>query len=165
MSKVSPDVKPETQPTKAACWYSCFRMLFQWKRDNGDKTKDPDKILEMLDKSPNLYPYMMKDSWGIDTSECREAARYLGLKASGDGEIDAHYLEEGLKSYGPIWIAGNWGSGSHVIVVTSCTESDRRIRYVNPYMNHSLTDSPGTISWLNGRGSVWKNCDASVMHW
>jgi hypothetical protein len=165
MAKVAPDVKAINQPTRAACWYACFQMLFQWKNDKGDKTKDPAAILGMMDKSPNLYPYLMKDSWGIDASECREAARYLGLKASGDGEIYAEYLEEGLKTYGPVWIAGNWGSGSHVIVITACTAADGTIRYINPYQNLTLSDSAGTISWLNGRGSVWKNCDASVMHW
>lgn len=165
MAKVSPNVKPLSQPTAAACWYSCFRMLFQWKYDKGDKTKNPDSILDKMDQSPNLYPYDMKDSWGIDAGECRETARYLGLKASGDGDIDAHYLEEGLNTYGPIWLAGNWGSGNHVIVVTACTESDGKIRYINPYQNFSLKDSAGTISWLNQRGSLWRNCDASVMHW
>lgn len=165
LTKVSPDVTPLTQPTRAACWYSCFRMLFQWKYDQGEKSKDPDKILQMLDKSPNLYPYMMKDSWGIDASECREAARYLGLQASGDGEIDGKALEETLKKRGPLWVAGNWGSGNHVIVVTACEASSGKIRFINPFMNHAATDSPGTLSWLNDRGKLWKNCDASVMCW
>jgi hypothetical protein len=65
LTKVSPEVKPLSQPTAAACWYSCLRMLFTWKRDNGDKSKDPDSILEKMNASPNLWPYDMKDSWGI----------------------------------------------------------------------------------------------------
>lgn len=165
VTKASPDVKPVNQPTKASCWYACFRVLFQWKQDKGDTSKDPDKILEMMDKSPNLYPYMMKDSWGIDAGECRETARYLGLKAAGDGEIDASVLAEVIKTHGPVWVAGNWGSGSHVIVVTSVDPEDGRIRYINPYQNVGLKDSAGTVSWLNERGSTWKNCDASVMYW
>jgi hypothetical protein len=163
--KCTPDVKPLTQPTKAACWYSCFRMLFQWKYDKGDTSRDPNKILEMMDKSPNLYPWEMKDNWGIDASECRETARYLGLRATGDGELDGSALQEVLKTRGPVWIAGNWGSGNHVIVVTSCNPDDGRIRYINPYQNVTLSDSAGTLSWLNGRGNLWKNCDASVMYW
>lgn len=164
-TKCTPDVTPQTQLTKAACWYACFRMLFQWKRDKGDSSKNPDAILGMLDKSPNLYPYMMKDSWGIDAGECREAARYLGLQASGDGEIDAGALENTIKSRGPVWVAGDWGSGNHVIVVTACEASTGKIKYINPYKNDFGTDSNGTISWLNGRGSLWKNCDASIMCW
>jgi len=31
-------------------------MLFEWKK------KDRSKILEKMDKSPNLYPYYMRDS-------------------------------------------------------------------------------------------------------
>jgi hypothetical protein len=165
LTKVSPEVKPLSQPTAAACWYSCLRMLFTWKRDNGDKSKDPDSILEKMNASPNLWPYDMKDSWGIDASECRETARYLGLTATGDGDLDGSAIEEVLKTKGPIWVAGNWGSGNHVIVVTACEASTGKIRYINPYQNHGATDSAGTLSWLNGRGSLWKNCDASVMYW
>jgi papain like cysteine protease AvrRpt2 len=166
MVKVSPAVTPRSQPTRAACWYSCFQMLFQWKFDKGDKSKDPDKILEMLDKSPMLYPYDMKDSWGIDAhGECREAARYLGLRATGDGDLPASSMEEVLQKYGPIWVAGNWGQGNHVIVVTACDASSGQIRFINPYQNFSLTDTPGTMTWLNARGDLWRSCDASVMYW
>lgn len=165
MVKVSPAVTPLSQPTRAACWYTCFRMLFQWKRDKGDTSKDPDQILELMNASPNLWPYDMKDSWGIDAGECRETARYLGLRATGDGDLDGSAMEEVLSKRGPIWIAGNWGSGNHVIVVTACDAASGKIRYVNPFMNHGATDSAGTLSWLNGRGDLWRNCDASVMYW
>jgi hypothetical protein len=166
MVKVSPEVKPRSQPSRAACWYSCFQMLFQWKCDKGDKSKDPDKILEMLDRSPMLYPYEMAKTWGIDAhGECREASRYLGLRATGDGDLPGDAMEEVLLKYGPIWVAGNWGQGNHVIVVTSCDAASGKIRYVNPFMNYSLEDTPGTLSWLNARGDLWRSCDASVMYW
>lgn len=165
MVKVSPDVRAECQSTRAACWYSGFRMLFFWKYDKGDTSKNPAKILDMLDKSPILYPWEMKDHWGIDAGECREASRMLGLQATGDGEIDAFYLAETLKKRGPVWIAGNWGRGNHVMVVTACDPDDGRIRVVDPYENWSGSDKPLTISQLNNRGSLWKNCDASVMTW
>jgi hypothetical protein len=132
-------------------------MLFEWKK------KDSSTILEKMDQSPNLFPYVMKDA-GIAPGECRETARYLGLKCAGDGEIAADVLLDVLKAHGPIWVAGNWGSGSHVIVVTACDAEDGRIRYINPYANNDLTDSPGTVSWLTQRGNTWKSCDASVMY-
>ncbi|HTK38845.1 MAG TPA: papain-like cysteine protease family protein [Pyrinomonadaceae bacterium] len=168
MTKVSPEVVPQNQNTKAACWYFCLRMMFQWKRDAGDINKDPEKILELMDKSARLYPYEMRDKWGIAPDECRETARTLGLTATGDGEIDAGVLEDTLKTKGPIWIAGDWGLGNHVIVITGCEPATGKIRFINPYQNLGGTDSPGTISWLNDReknGNLWKSCDASVMTW
>jgi len=162
--KVAPAVKPDNQPTKAACWYSCFRMLFQWKIDKGDSSKDPDKILSMLDRSPNLFPYDMYATEGIRVQDCREAARYLGLRCGG-GPISGEALSDLLKTRGPLWIAGNWGSGSHVIVVTGYNDDNGQIRYVNPYNNVTLKDSSGGLDWLNQRTDVWINCEASVMYW
>ena len=165
MVKVSPDVAAECQSSRAACWYSGFRMLFKWKYAKGDTSKDCNKILEILDQSPDLYPYEMKENWGIDVSECRPAARLLGLRATGDGELDIASMAEILKTKGPVWVAGNWGRGSHVVVVTACDPDDGRIRVVNPFENWSGTDQPWTMADLNKRGSLWKNCDASVMYW
>lgn len=168
MTKVSPDVVPQNQNSRAACWYFCLRMMFQWKKDGGDTTKDPEKIIELMAKSAQLFPELMRDSWGIAPDECRETARCLGLTATGDGDIDAGVLENTLRTKGPIWIAGDWGQGNHVIVVTGCEASSGKIRYINPWQNLSLSDSPGTISWLNDRernGNLWKSCDASIMTW
>ena len=164
-TKVTPDVAGECQTKSASCWYSGFRMLFKWKVSKGDTTKDPDKILDMLDKSPKLFPWEMKDTWGIDVSECREAARMLGLQASGDGYLDADAIASTLKSRGPIWVAGNWGRGNHVIVITACDPQMGKVKVINPYQNFSGSETPMTITDLNNRGALWKNCDASVMCW
>lgn len=165
MVKVAPEVAAECQKSKAACWYSCLRMLFKWKNAKGDSTKKVDKILETLDQSPRLYPWEMRDSWGIDANECREVARLLGLTATGDGELDAGAMAEVLKKRGPVWVAGDWGRGSHVIVVTACDPDDGRIRIINPYENWEGSETPWTMTDLNKRGSLWRNCDASVMYW
>ncbi len=165
MYKVSPDVKPMNQPTSSTCWLSSLQMLFQWKIDKGSSVSgDKDSILAAMDKSPNLFPYYMEKA-GIAPGECKETAKMLGLRWAGGGDIDAQVLRDALKSHGPYWVAGNWGSGSHVIVVTACNPDLGTIRYVDPWKNYTLADSPGTISWLNGRGSVWKNCDASLIYW
>ncbi len=165
MYKVTPDVEAECQSTGAACWYSGLRMLFKWKYAKGDKSKDCSTILSTLDESPVLYPYEMKDKWGIDVGECRLVARMLGLRATGDGELDAGAMAEVLKTHGPVWVAGNWGRGNHVIVVTACDPDGGRLRVVNPYQNYGGTDQPMSIAELNKRGDLWKQCDASVMYW
>lgn len=164
--KVSPEVKPMNQPTSTTCWLTSLQMLFQWKIDKGDASKSADKasILAAMDKSPNLFPYYMEKA-GIAPGECKETAKMLGLRWAGGGDLDAQVLHDALKSHGPYWIAGNWGSGSHVIVVTACNPDDGRIRYIDPWKNYTLVDSPGTISWLNDRGTEWKNCDGSLMYW
>ena len=165
MYKVSPDVKPKSQPLSTCCWLTCLEMLFAWKK----KTTD---ILATMDQSPNLFPYYMKNA-GIAPGECRETARYLGLKC-GSGDIEATVLADCLKQHGPMWVAGDWvkghdanakGDNSHVIVVTACDPDDGRIKYINPYNNFDLSESPGTVSWLTKRSTKWKNCDAGVMYW
>lgn len=166
MYKVSPDVKPRNQPTTTTCWLTCLQMLFQWKIDKGSKglSADKDSILAAIDKSPNLFPYHMETA-GIAPGECKETAKMLGLRWAGGGDIDAKYFQEALKSHGPYWIAGDWGSGSHVIVVTACDPDSGKIRYINPWQNVTLSDSAGTISWLNNRSNVWRDCDGALMYW
>ncbi len=165
MVKVTPDVEAECQKSAAACWYSGLRMLFKWKAAKGDSSKDYTKILEILDQSPDLYPYEMVDHWGIDVSECRLVARLLGLTATGDGDLDAGAMATVLRTKGPVWVAGNWGRGNHVIVVTACDPDSGNLRIVNPYQNWSGSDSPMSIGDLNKRGDLWRQCDASVMYW
>jgi hypothetical protein len=165
MVNVSPNVTPQNQPFSTCCWLTCLEMMFEWKRIAGDDKKDFTKILTLMDASKDLYPYYMKNN-GISPRECKETAKMLGLRWSGDGEITADILADMLPVRGPLWVAGMWRKGSsHVIVVTGVDRESGKIRYIDPWENYSLTDSPGTISWLNGRGDVWKNCDASVMYW
>lgn len=158
-TKVSPDVAPMNQPTSTCCWYTCLQMLFKWKgRDTG-------LILKKMDESPNLFPYYMLDN-GIAPSECKETAKALGMSWAGDGEIDADVLARALRSHGPYWVAGMWQKNfSHVIVVTACNPEQGQIRYINPWMNHDLSDTWGTVSWLNDRGKVWKETDGSLIYW
>jgi hypothetical protein len=48
--------------------------------------------------------------------------------------------------------------------VTACEPETGKIKYNDPW-EKSGTESSGNVSYLNERGSVWKNCDASVMYW
>lgn len=166
MYHVSPSVQPRMQPTAKCCWLTCLEMLYQWKNDKGDNSKVISSILPEMDKSPNLYPYEMRDS-GIAAGECRETARYLGLGCAGDTAIiDADVLTNLLKMHGPVWIAGRWYMDcDHVIVVTGCNPDTRKIKYINPWRNYGGKESEGPVDWLAARGDVWTNCDASVMYW
>jgi hypothetical protein len=56
-------------------------------------------------------------------------------------------------------------NSSHVIVVTACNPDTGNIRYINPWMNHDLSDSQSGIDWLNARGDVWKQTLGSLMYW
>jgi hypothetical protein len=167
MIKVTPDVAPRNQQFSTCCWFASLEMLFDWKwrKERKDDKAEPWKILEKMDKSKDLYPYYMHDN-GISPRECKETAKMLGLRWSGDGDFTANILYDMLTTHGPLWVAGMWRRGSsHVIVVTGVDKESGNIRYIDPWENYSLSDSPGTVSWLNSRGDVWKNCDASVMYW
>lgn len=159
MKKCSPSVSPRNQPTSSTCWYSCLQMLFEWKK------RDRSTIISTMDSSPNLFPYYMLEN-GIAPSECKETAKILGLSWAGDGEIDAEVLANALVTYGPYWVAGMWKKGSsHVIVVTGCDPEQGQIRYVDPWMNHDLSETWATVSWLNARGKIWKETNGSLMYW
>jgi ABC-type bacteriocin/lantibiotic exporter with double-glycine peptidase domain len=161
MFRVSPEVSPRNQRLSTTCWLTCLQMMFEWK----NKDASEDKILAKMDASPNLYPYYMRDA-GISPGECKETAKMLGLRWSGDGEIEASVLYDLMVQRGPIWIAGIWRRGySHVMVVTGVDKDSEKIRYIDPWENFSLSDSGGTVGWLSNRGDVWKNCDASIMYW
>lgn len=161
MYKVSPAVNPRNQRLSTTCWLTCLQMIFEWK----GKDASEDNILTKMDASPNLFPYYMRDA-GISPGECKETAKMLGLRWSGDGEIEASVLHDLMVQRGPIWIAGIWRRGySHVLVVTGVDKDGGKIRYIDPWENYGLTDSPGTVSWLSSRGDVWKSCDASIMYW
>jgi len=165
MFKVAPEVKARRQEKSTNCWLSCFEMLFQWKYDRGDRTKNPSQICDLIDRSPNLWSDYMTTN-GIASYECREAGRMLGMICAGDGEIYGEHLQQVLKTYGPIWIAGRWYQNyDHVLVITGCDTASGKIKYINPWKNYTLEESNGTISWLNARGNEWRNCDASVMYW
>ena len=102
MFKVTPAVKPRTQPLSTCCWLTCLEMLFVWKNDQGDKTKNAASILAEMDKSPVLYPYYMKDA-GIAARKCKTTAKMLGLRWAGDTKmIDAAVLTGALKAHGPL---------------------------------------------------------------
>jgi len=162
--KVAPLVSPRNQQTSSTCWLTCLEMLFQWKRDQGDSQKDPSNILNLMNASPNLFPEYMRDN-GIAPVECKETAKALGLRWGGDCEIDPVVLFDLMAQRGPVWIAGMWRMNySHVILITGVDKDSGAITYADPWMNNSLTESRGTMLWLNNRGSVWKNCDASVMY-
>ena len=167
MYKVSPAVKPRSQSLGTSCWLSCLEMLYIWKNDKGDRTKNIDEILSKMDESPDLYPYYMQTTTGMFPSQYRPTARMLGLGCSGDTEtIDAKLLKTMLQKHGPLMIGGKFSKGhSHAIVVTGCDPETGNIRYVDPWNNYTLEESPQTVKWLEDRGSSWTNCDASILYW
>lgn len=166
MVKVTPRVQALRQPLATCCWFTCLEMLFNWKNAKGDKSKKASMILSEMDKSPNLYPDYMMNA-GIAPGECRETARMLGLRASGDtAQLDAGILAEMLKNHGPLWIAGRWYRNfNHVIVLTGCDPDSGQVKYVDPWDNPDLSESSNSVGYLSKRGPVWTNCDASIMYW
>jgi Papain-like cysteine protease AvrRpt2 len=165
MYKVSPAVKPVNQNQSTNCWLACLEMMFQWKCDRGDASKDKSKICSLIDAKT---PYWAKDleNKGIAPYECADVARALGLQPTGAGNYTPEILHDIISKRGPVWVAGMWLEGmSHVVVVTACDPADGRTRIINPWKNHDLSDAPSTVSWLNARGNLWKSYEGSVMYW
>jgi hypothetical protein len=158
--EVSPKVQPRNQPNGSTCWLSCLEMLFEWKK------KDPSTICDLIDQNTELFSSQLC-KYGIAPEECKVVAKALGLQWTGGGDIGRDTLYQALKSRGPYWIGGQWYlHRSHAIVLTAADPNSDNIRYINPFNNFSLTDSPGTLGWLNdNRGEAWKQSDSGLMYW
>ena len=178
---ISPDIQPRNQNKSSTCWLSCLEMMFHWKYKKCGEYTGPK--LDWKYESCNGYDYTSEILWKMDASyslntefiykngiapaECRETARMLGLQPTGfDSTVEADFLQGMLRRQGPLWIGGMWISGrSHALVITGYNSDTRKVSYVNPWENYSLSESSGPLEWLLGRGSQWINCDASVMYW
>ena len=62
-------------------------------------------------------------------------------------------------------VQGDWGRGNHVILIVGSNGADGGLRVINPFENNDGGDTPMSVATLNKRGSLWRNCDASVMTW
>lgn len=156
---ISPKITPLNQPTSSTCWYSCLQMLFIW------KGLDPADVYRRLEADPEIFP----DYWlqkGVAPYNCIQIARCLGLTGAGEGDADADVLANALTTHGPYWVAGEWKKGSsHVKVVTGVNPSSGKIRLVDPWMNHDLSESEDLLVNFNDRGKVWENTFGSFLYW
>jgi hypothetical protein len=165
MFKVSPDIRPLNQAKSTTCWLACFEMMFQWKNDKGDTSKDKSKICDTIDQKTDFFSSIMVEK-GIGIHECAAVGRALGMQPTGAGDYTREILYDLISKKGPLWVAGRWIENcNHVIVVTAVSDTSEKISIVNPWRNYDLSESPRDIGWLNARGSDWKSVEGSVLYW
>ncbi len=164
MFKVSPSIQVKTQALATTCWLTCLEMLFQWKKDKGDSSKDKSQICNIIDEKTQFFSSIMVEK-GIGTNECASVARALGMQPTGTGDYTRDILYDLVSKKGPLFVAGKWGGSSHVILVTGCSNDSDEIKIVDPWKNYDLSESDSNLTWLNSRGSTWKGTEGSVMYW
>src|SRR5690242_1060287 len=119
MFKVSPAIQVKTQALATTCWLTCLEMLFQWKKDKGDSSKDKSQICNIIDEKTQFYSSIMVEK-GIAPNECASVARALGMQPTGAGDYTREILYDLVSKKGPLWVAGKWGNSSHVVLITGC---------------------------------------------
>ncbi|MEZ5428647.1 MAG: papain-like cysteine protease family protein [Pyrinomonadaceae bacterium] len=165
MFKVTPAVKPLNQARGTTCWLACLEMMFEWKKDKGDATKDKTKICDLIDQKTDYFSSIMVEK-GLGTHECAPVARALGLQPTGAGDYTRDILYSLVSNKGPLFVAGIWIENCpHAVVVTACDKDSDNIKIINPWRNYDLSESPRTVNWLNARGDLWKKVEGSVMYW
>jgi hypothetical protein len=165
MFKVSPAVTPLNQAKTTTCWLACFEMMYQWKRDKGDSSKDKSQICSTIDSKTDFFSSIMVEK-GIGLHECAAVGRALGMQPTGAGDYTREILYDLISKKGPLWVAGTWVPGCpHVIVVTGVDTDSDNIKIINPWQNLDMSEGSRSITWLNARGNLWKGVEGSVLYW
>jgi len=165
MYKVFPGVKPLRQALSTTCWLTCLEMLFQWKKDKGDSSKDKSQICAKIDSNTDYWASDLTDN-GIAPYECMQVARAMGMQPTGAGDYTKEILYDLVSKKGPLWVGGYWyGESAHVIVVTGVNPDNGKIKIVDPWKNWDLSEGDRDVGWLNARSKVWKAYEGTVMYW
>jgi ABC-type bacteriocin/lantibiotic exporter with double-glycine peptidase domain len=132
------------QERSNSCWHAAARMLFGYKR------------YACTHPLPKLWD---KDE-GLQADEFIRLARSLGLVTMSRvrQSYDWTFLRDRLKSYGPLWVAGQWNGPNHIVVITGVDVSGK------VYVNDPAFPSPvvRNIGWFNDK--IDKIVDSPIMY-
>ena len=125
------EVRPIGQHTPRVCWIACYRMLYAWK-------KQPDRL---------CYDRLVKSripmDQGLDIEhwpKARNAMRLTSFRVEYLSDFDNLYHV--LKTYGPMWCAGDFSNRSgHAILLTGAYETNKRLRMIDPWQVHKGTNT------------------------
>lgn len=165
MFKVAPAVKPLRQVYSSTCWLTCLEMMFQWKNDKGDKSKQKSQICSKIDSDTDYWADdLVKE--GLGAPQCYQVARAMGMQPTGAGDYTKEILHDLISKKGPLWVGGYWyGKSAHAILVTGVNPVNGDITIVDPLNNWDLSEGDSDLGWLNARSKHWKSFEGTVMYW
>ncbi len=138
------DVMHIMQERQNSCWHASARMLFGYKR------------AACIHPLPQEYD----DDQGIQASEFIDLARDMGLETlpQVNQTFSWLFIDNNLRSVGPIWAAGQWNGVNHIIVVSGVDEDGTL------YVNDPAFGAPVVrdMSWFNAR--IDKNVAIPMMY-
>jgi hypothetical protein len=125
-----------------SCWHDSARMLFQYKR--------------RADINPLAQDGVWARDSGLAPGEFVRLARDLGLRPLPvpPASFDVRFLAEALTKYGPLWAAGDWNGGNHIIVITGA-DSDGGVWINDPAF--ARAQQWRNIAWFNEH--IYRNED------
>lgn len=134
MSKLTLDVPALTQELNNCCWHTCAMMIWQyWQQKSGN-----------VGPMNTMGPVYTQDT-GLSAGAFITLGKTAGLKA-----VPLRYtwyasnLKGILRARGPIWCAGYWKGGPHVIVLTGI--DGNTVYFNDPQDGLKKT---GTVHWFN----------------
>src|SRR5687767_9224794 len=97
------DVLHIPQERQNSCWHAAARMLYGFKKF----------------ACIHPLPKQWDNNRGIQPAEFIELARAVGLETLPKVNqcYDWTFLEKSLKSFGPLWAAGQWNGPNHIVVI------------------------------------------------
>ncbi len=138
MPTIKLNVPAEAQEYDYSCWHTAAYMVFLYWQQNGCGAGPMNTIASS---------YAESESQGLSPAKFITLGKMVGLKAL---PSKASYTEKDLygvlTKYGPLWAAGTWDDGPHVITITGVEKGF--VFYNDPNGGEALAD---TLSWFNSK--------------
>jgi hypothetical protein len=129
-----------------ACWYASAQMLIQWRRKRRQAT-------EMAFADPSEVPELARAhvaNNGLPVEQNVKLAKLLGLQPVPLMTPTEDAIYQWLRSYGPIWAAGKFGSGAsffgHVAVIVGI--SNEGLQLNDPWPPNAGSRYKTGFKWL-----------------
>lgn len=159
------------QHNSSTCWFASFQMVYQWKGRNRAEVKkriSSAQTNQQRDAEPPIADFGYMSAHGIGKADLVPCAKALRMEWGGgeSKKIGIAALLYVLDTCGPIWIAGRWNSGNHVIVLTGARRSKTdMVIYRNPWTQYGGgKENNKPLRWLNDGRGPWKQWLGSIMH-
>ena len=132
------------QERQMNCWHASARMLYGYRNS----------------ACINPLPQDYESNQGLTAEQFIDLARDLGLQTlpQVNQSFSWRFIDDNLRSYGPIWAAGQWNGVNHIVVMTGVDEDGTL------YVNDPAFGAPviRTMAWFNAR--IDKNVPIPMMY-